>query len=59
MEKFKSQTFYGISVDGKKPCMWDEEMPDLEKTNLNFELLYDCCEIIEKNVTYKSVKKIL
>jgi len=59
MEKYKRQIFYGISIDGKKPCIWDEQMPDLEKTNLNFSLLYNSCEIIEKNVTYKSVKKIL
>lgn len=59
MEKFENETLYGISVDGRKPCAWDKEIPDLEKTNLKFDLLYKSCEVIKKNVTYESVKKLL
>ena len=59
MGKFEDETFYGISVNGREPCTWDKEIPDLEKTNLKFELLYKSCEIIKKNVTYESVKKLL
>jgi hypothetical protein len=59
VEKFKDEVLYGISINGKKPCIWDKEIPDMEKTNLKFELLYDSCEIIEKDIIYKSVKKLL
>jgi len=59
MGKFENETFYGISVDGRKPSTWDIEIPDLEKTNIKFDLLYKSCEVIKKNVTYESVKKLL
>ena len=49
---------YGVSINGKKPRMWDEEYPDILNQNLNFEQLYKSVEIIRKNVTYQSVEKI-
>jgi len=59
LKNLKSETLYGISVDGKKTCIWDEEMPDPEKTNLKLELLYESYEIVEKNISYKLLKKLL
>lgn len=59
MGEFENETFYGISIDGRKPCTWDKEIPDLENTNLKFDLLYKSCEIIRKTVTYDPMKKLL
>lgn len=56
--KNENEVLYGISIDGRKPCMWSEEYPDLRKLNLNFDLLYKSVEIIKKSVTYQSVTKI-
>lgn len=59
MGNFENETLYGISVDGRRPSAWNKEIPDLEKTNLKFDLLYKSCEVIKKNVTYESLKKLL
>ena len=58
MENIKDEVLYGVSINGKKPRMWDEEYPDILNQNLNFEQLYKSVEIIRKNVTYQSVEKI-
>jgi hypothetical protein len=58
MKKFKDEILYGISLDGRKPSMWDEDLPEVEKTNTDLRLLYDSCEIIKKNVTYELVEKL-
>lgn len=58
MKNIKDEVLYGVSINGKKPSMWDEEYPDILNQNLNFEQLYKSVEIIRKNVTYQSVEKI-
>ena len=29
MENIKDEVLYGVSINGKKPRMWDEEYPDI------------------------------
>ena len=58
MENIKDEVLYGVSINGKKPRMWDEEYPDILNQNLNFEQLQKSVEIIRKNVTYQSGEKI-
>lgn len=58
MKKFDDEIFYGISLNGKKPHDWSKDLPEVERTNIDLELLYDSCEIVKMNVTYESVEKL-
>lgn len=62
MGKFENETLYGISINGKKPSIWEEERPNVEKSNLDLNLLkpfYGTYEVVKMSITYEVDEKIL